>query len=66
MWQPDLETHMKADTLAYATGGVILQKQILNGLHHLIAFHLENLSKLEDKYEIYNRKLLAIVRGLED
>jgi hypothetical protein len=66
MWQPDLEMHMEVDASAFATGGVILQKQTLDGLHHPIAFRSESLSKPECNYGIYDRKLLAIVRGLED
>jgi hypothetical protein len=61
IWQPDLETRMEVDALAFAMGRVILQKQTSDGLHHPIAFHLENLFKPEHNYEIYNRKLLAIV-----
>jgi hypothetical protein len=38
----------------------------LDSLHHPIAFRLESLSKPERNYEIYDHKLLAIVRGLED
>jgi hypothetical protein len=57
---------MEVDALAFATGGVILQKQTSDGLHHPIAFRLESLSKSEHNYEIYNRKLLAIVQGLGD
>jgi hypothetical protein len=61
MWQPDLETRIEVDALAFATGGVILQKQTLDNLHHPIAFRLESLSKPERSYKIYDRKLLAIV-----
>jgi hypothetical protein len=66
MWQPDLETRMEVDALAFATGRVILQKQTSDGLHHSIAFRLESLSEPERNYEINDRKLLAIVRGLKD
>jgi hypothetical protein len=61
MWQPDLETRMEVDASAFATGGVISQKQTLDGLHHPIAFRSESLSKPERNHEVYNRKLLAIV-----
>jgi hypothetical protein len=57
---------MEVDALSFATGGVISQKQMLDSLHHPIAFRLESLSELKRNYKIYNRKLLAIVRGLED
>jgi hypothetical protein len=66
MWQPDLETHMEVDASAFATGGVISQKQTSDSLHHPIAFRSESLSEPERNYEIYDRELLAIVRGLED
>jgi hypothetical protein len=57
---------MEVDALAFAMGRVISQKQTSDGLHHPIAFRSESLSKPEHNYKIYNRKLLAIVRGLED
>jgi hypothetical protein len=66
MWQPDLETRMEVDASAFATGGVISQKQVSDGLHHPIAFRSESLSEPERNYEIYDRELLAIVQGLED
>jgi hypothetical protein len=66
MWQPDLEMRIEVDASVFATGGVILQKQTLDGLHHPIAFRSESLSKPERNYEIYDRKLLAIVRWLKD
>jgi hypothetical protein len=66
MWQLDLEMCMEVDASAFATGGVISQKQTSDGLHHPIAFCSESLSKPERNYEIYDPKLLAIVQGLED
>jgi hypothetical protein len=66
MWQPDIEMRMEVDASALAMSGVISQKQMSDGLHHPIAFHLESLSKPECNYEIYDHKLLAIVQGLED
>jgi hypothetical protein len=66
MWQPDFETRMEVDASAFATGGVISQKQTSDGLHHPIAFRSESLSEPKRNYEIYDRELLAIVRGLED
>jgi hypothetical protein len=57
---------MEVDASTFATGGVILQKQTLDDLHHPIAFSLESLSEPEWNYEIYDRKLLTIVRGLKD
>jgi hypothetical protein len=66
IWQPDLETCMEVNALAFAMGGVILQKQTLDGLYHPIAFCSESLSKPEHNYKIYDRKLLAIVKGLKD
>jgi hypothetical protein len=66
MWQPDLKTHMEVDASAFAMGRVILQKQVSDGLYNPSAFRLESLSKQEHNYEIYDRKLLAIVQGLDD
>jgi hypothetical protein len=61
MWQPDLEMRMEVDASAFATGGVISQKQTSDGLHHSITFCSESLSKPEHNYKIYDCKLLAIV-----
>jgi hypothetical protein len=61
MWQPDLETRMEVNALAFATGGVISQKQTSDGLYHPIAFRSESLSEPERNYEIYDRELLTIV-----
>jgi hypothetical protein len=61
MWQPDFETRMEVDVSAFATGGVISQKQASDGLHHPIAFCSESLSEPERNYKIYDHELLAIV-----
>jgi hypothetical protein len=64
MWQPNLETRMEVDASAFATGGVISQKQTSDDLHHPIVFRSKSLSEPERNFKIYDCKLLAIVRGL--
>jgi hypothetical protein len=44
MWQLNLETRMEVDASAFATGGVISQKQVSDGLHHPIAFRSESVT----------------------
>lgn len=64
-WEPDRPTRVEVDASGYATGGVLLQK-LEDGLWHPVAFRSESMTEAERNYEIYDRELLAIVRGLED
>ena len=64
---PDLDKKMRmeVDTLDYATGGV-LSMECKNGLWKLVAFLSKSLNETERNYEIHNKKMLAIIRGLEN
>jgi len=56
---------MEVDTLDYATGGV-LSMECEDGLWRPVAFFSKSLNKTERNYEIHNKKMLAIIRGLEN
>jgi len=63
---PDLdkEFRVKADTLNYATGGVLLMKYS-NELWRLVTFISKSLSDTERNYKIHDKEILAVVRCLE-
>src|ERR1700744_1513475 len=65
MWQAELPTRVETDTSAFTVSGIISQKH-KDGLWHPIAYRSENLSAPERNYEIYDRKLLAVIHALED
>ena len=64
---PDLDKKMRmeVDALDYATGGV-LSMECKDGLWKLVAFLSKSLNETERNYEIHNKKMLAIIRGLEN
>ena len=63
---PDLnkEFRVEADASNYATRGVLSMK-CLDGLQRPVAFISKSLSDIERNYEIYDKKILVIVRCLE-
>jgi len=63
---PDLdkEIRVEADTLEYATGGVLSMK-CEDKKWRLVAFISKSLNKVERNYEIHDREMLAIVRCLD-
>ena len=48
----------------YAMGGVLLM-ECKDGLWRPVAFLSKSLNKTERNYEIHDKEMLAIVRGLE-
>jgi len=50
----------------FATGAVLSQKDIQTNLWHPVAFFSKSLDVHERNYEIYNKKLLTVIRGLEE
>ena len=52
------------DALDYVTGGV-LSIECKDGLWRPVAFLSKSLNKTERSYEIYDKEMLAIIRGLE-
>jgi len=63
---PDLDKKMRmeVDASDYATGGV-LSIEYKNGLWRPVAFLSKSLNETERNYEIHDKEMLAIIRGLE-
>jgi len=64
---PDLDKKMRmeVDASDYATRGV-LSIECEDGLWRLVAFLSKSLNEMERNYEIHDKKMLAIIRGLEN
>ena len=60
----DKKMRMEVDALDYATGGV-LSMECEDGLWRPVAFLSKSLNKTEQNYEIHDKEMLAIIRGLE-
>ena len=60
----DKKMRMEVDASDYAMGGV-LSMECKDGLWRLVAFLSKSLNKTEGNYEIHDKEMLAIVRGLE-
>ena len=56
---------MEVDTSDYATGGV-LSMECKNGKQQPVAFLSKSLNEIERNYKIYNKKMLVVIRGLEN
>ena len=64
---PDLDKKMRmeVDALDYATEGV-LSMESEDGLWRPVVFLSKSLNETERNYEIYDKEMLAIIRGLEN
>ena len=64
---PDLDKKMQIemDVLDYAMGGVLSMK-CEDELWRPVAFLLKSLNETKRNYEIHNKEMLAIIRGLEN
>ena len=56
---------MEIDALDYATGGVLFM-EYEDGKQRSVVFLSKSLNETERNYEIYNKKMLAVIRGLEN
>ena len=56
---------MEINVLDYTTEGV-LSMECENGKQRPVAFLSKSLNEIEGNYEIYNKKMLAVIRGLEN
>jgi len=56
---------MKIDTLDYTMVGV-LSMECSNGWWRLITYLSKSLNETERNYEIYDKKILAVIRRLEN
>jgi len=57
---------IEADSSDFATGAVLSQQSTTDGKWHPIAFYSKSLSSVERNYKIYDKKILAIIRALEE
>ena len=66
MAAPDIDKkiRMKVDTSDYATGRVLLM-ECDDELWRPVAFFSKLLNETERNYEIHDKEMLAIIRGLE-
>jgi len=64
---PDLDkkTRMEVNTSDYTMGGILLM-ECEDKLWRLVAFLSKSLNETERNYEIHNKKILAIIRRLEN
>ena len=60
----DKKMRMEVDASDYATGGV-LSMECGDGLWRPVAFLSKSLNEMERNYEIHDKEMLAIIRGLE-
>jgi len=56
---------MEVDIFDYATEGVLSMK-CEDKKWRPVAYLLKSLNKIERNYEIYNKEILAVIRGLEN
>jgi len=56
---------MEVDMLDYATGGV-LSMECEDGKWRPVAFLSKSLNETEKNYEIHDKEMLAVIRGLEN
>ena len=57
---------LSTDASDFATGAVLLQKNIQTNLWHPVAFFSKLLDIYERNYKIYDKELLAVIRELEE
>jgi len=60
----DKKMRMEVDASDYVMGGV-LSMECKDGLWRLVAFLSKSLNEMERNYEIHDKEMLAIIRGLE-
>ena len=61
----DKKIKMKVDILDYAIG-VVLSIECSDGWWRPVAYLSKSLNKTERIYEIYNKEMLEVIRGLEN
>jgi len=61
----DKKMRMKVDVLDYVMGGILFI-ECKDGIWRLVAYLSKSLNKMERNYEIYDKEMLAIIRGLEN
>jgi hypothetical protein len=61
---PEKPFELKVDASDYATGAILFQRDE-RGKPKLLGFHSKTLSKEEMNYDIYNKELMVVDRGLD-
>ena len=61
----DKKMRMEVDTLDYVTGEV-LSMECEDGRWRPVAFLSKSLNETERNYEIHNKEILVVIRGLEN
>ena len=61
----DKKMRMEVDASDYAIGGVLSMK-CEDGLWRPVVFLSKSLNEMERNYEIYDKEMLAIIRGLKN
>ena len=61
----DKPFHLETDASAFASGGVLMQKDD-NGHLHPCSYLSRTFTGTEQRYQIYDRELLALIRGLTE
>jgi len=56
---------MEVNASDYTTGGVLSSMEGKDGKWGLVAFLSKSLNETERNYEIHDKEMLAIIRGLE-
>ncbi len=64
-FNPNLETWVKSDASDYVVAAVLSQKHH-DGMLKPVVFMSKKMSLSECNYEIYDKELLAIIRGFEE
>jgi RNase H-like domain found in reverse transcriptase len=62
-YSPFRDTRMETNASNGVVAGVLNQLQD-DGTWKLVAFFLKTISPIEMRYEIYNKEMLAVIRGL--
>ena len=57
---------IKTDSLDFAIGAVLSQQSMIDEKWHPVAFYSKSLSSVEWNYETHDKKMLAIIRALEE
>jgi len=57
---------LSTDASDFATGAILSQKDMRTNLWHPVAFFSKLLDVHKRNYEIYDKELLAVIRGLEE
>ena len=61
----DKKMRIEVDALDYAIGGILFM-ECKDGRWRPVAFLLKSLNVTEKNYEIQNKEMLAVIRGLEN